>query len=672
VRILFAFLAFSLLAGPGFAQRPNVDPSNVGDGAAICAEGKAALVERLQRAPGSIASDNIDVTYYHLDLNVDLDAHVIDGVVRIEGIVTGSPMTVLVLDLASNMVVSSVTLPDATPLAFTQSGSALDVGFPSPVSPGGVVAVDVAYSGTPNVSGYGNFKFGSNTSGKFAWSLSEPYGAHEWWPCKDHPSDKADSVRVTVRVPSQYRVGSQGTLVSEVVDGGYTTYDWVSHYPISSYLVSVSIGEYVRYLNVYTRPASLESLYGPLTMPVEDLVYDDGSSADPAGWLMVGDMMAVFEDWFGPYPFAGEKYGHAEVTFSGGMEHQTMGSLGGSQYSLVSHELAHQWFGDKITMQTWPHLWLNEGFATFAEMIYWQERPALYPGLYESTMAARYNSAKSAVGTLVVEDTTTIANLFSGPRVYAKGAVVLNMLRYVVGDSVFKDILRAYASDPAVSYGVATTADFERVAETESGLDLSTFFAQWVTTGTGYPSYQLASSWYPSGGGYTVWAWVAQTQELPQSNVSVFEMPLVIAVQTTMGEERFVVRNDQRTQAFELAVSAQPLSVALDPDEVILRESTVATGVAAARPPSPLSIRTLSPNPAGGRVTVAFSAPVAADVAIEVFDVAGRRVLAKTARAGGKGIDELQVDTSSLASGMYFLRVESRVGSASRKFAVVR
>ena len=158
-----------------------------------------------------------------------------------------------------------------------------------------------------------------------------------------------------------------------------------------------------------------------------------------------------------------------EVTFGGGMEHQTMGSLGGSSVALVTHELGHQWYGDNISPKTWPHIWLNEGFATYTELLYYQARAATYPGSYTAALAARYNDAKSAVGTLVVADTSSISNLFNYQRTYAKGSVVLHMLRNVVGDVDFKSILRAYTADPTVQYGVATTADFHRVAEAQSG-----------------------------------------------------------------------------------------------------------------------------------------------------------------------------------------------------------
>jgi aminopeptidase N len=402
-------------------------------------------------------------------------------------------------------------------------------------------------------------------------------------------------------------------------------------------------------------------------MPLQDLVYDDVANGQPNEWALVGDMIEVFEEWYGPYPFADEKYGHAETTFGGGMEHQTMSSMGASTVGLVSHELAHQWFGDEISPRTWPHLWLNEGFATFSELVYWEERAATYPGTYENYLTSRYNTAKSASGTLVLEDTTSVNYMFSYSRVYAKGAVVLNMLRYVIGDSLFKATLRTYAADAQVEYGVASTNDFKRVAETVSGIDLDSFFDQWVVTGTGYPTYQLNSFWQPSAGGYTVWASVLQTQVMPQSNVYAFEMPLVIAVQTTAGEERFLVYNDQRTQNYQLFVSSEPTTVTIDPDKAILRTDNVATGMAD-NTPLPYPIRSLSPNPVSESMRLEFS--VSGEVFLEVYDVAGRRVMDEVVFTSRGGVTVL--DTSNLSSGVYFLRTTTATAQATRKFAVVR
>ncbi|HEU4365957.1 MAG TPA: M1 family aminopeptidase, partial [Candidatus Krumholzibacteria bacterium] len=350
-------------------------------------------------------------------------------------------------------------------------------------------------------------------------------------------------------------------------------------------------------------------------------------------------------------------------------EHQTMTSLNGSSLGLVAHELGHQWYGDEISPRAWPHLWLNEGFATYSEIVYFETRASVYPGQAAGLLTSRYNTAQFATGTLVLEDTTSVSNMFDFNRVYAKGAVVLHMLRFVVGDVVFKDILRAYASDPAVEYGVATTADFQRVAETVSGLDLDVFFSQWVTDGTGNPFYQSFHYWQPSAGGYDVWVTLKQFQTLPWSNVDVFETPIDIAVITTAGEERFRVENNQRSQVFQLSVAAEPVSVVIDPDHRILR-SDVLTAVSGDTP-SLLTITALAPNPARNVFTAHYQAGEADRVEVEVFDVAGRRVLARPGRSvAGSGTE--MIDTSTYASGVYFLRLRTEHGVATRKFVVVR
>jgi aminopeptidase N len=665
-------LAPSAVAGAQELRAPRV-PAAAGDGAAGCAEVKSMFAQGAMTPAASLASSNFDVTYYHLDLAPDLNASIVSGSVRVEGDVTGSALSVLSLDLAASMTVSAVTLPGGTPLSFTHPGAVLNITLPAALAPGAHLAVIVTYSGTPVVSAFGNFVFGTRASARFGWSLSEPYGAREWWPCKDHPADKADSVRVTVTVPDGYRVGSQGTLESETSGGGMTTYEWVSRYPISSYLISVSIGDYVRYLDTYTRPPALETRYGPLALPLEHLLYNDTNSDLPPGWKDVTDQLEVFEDWFGPYPFPNEKYGHAEFTFGGGMEHQTMSSMGGSSPGLVSHELAHQWYGDSISPKQWPHLWLNEGFATYAEYVYWEAREDSFPGTAQAVLTARYGSALGARGTLVLSDTTSVSDMFDGRRVYAKGSVVLHMLRWVVGETAFREILPAWASDPAVLYGVAETADFQRVAETVSGMDLDTFFRQWVTDGTGYPVYAFSAYWQPEGSQYRVWVTVSQTQKLTDSNVPVFEMPLEIAVQTaidTLLEARVVVQNDRQNQLFDFLVPARPKAITLDPDHWILR-GEVQKGAITQVPAYP-AILAIAPNPSRSSFSLQYSVRSGGTTDLQIYDVRGRRVLSRNIPGVDSGIAFETVDTSTLASGVYFLRLSNSGGQATRKFVVLR
>jgi aminopeptidase N len=680
LRRVAAFCSFLAIAASASAvlAAPPQGALVIGDGAKDCAAAKAALYAGPHPLAFSAASTNIDIHYYHLDLTLPMVTNTLSGTVRIEGTVVGLPMSTLVLDFQSaTMTVTAVELANGTPLTFTQPGAVLNINLPAPVAPGGSVAVDVTYNGAPQSGGFGYFVFGTRSGDRFAWSLSEPYGAREWWPCKDHPSDKADSVRVTITVPSIYRVGSQGLLVNETVNGGNKTYDWVSRYPISNYLVSLAVGEYAHHLGTYTRPAPLAALYGPLSMPLDHLVYEDGSSTLPSGWGQAGDMISVFEEWFGPYPFADEKYGHSECTFGGGMEHQTMSSMGGSSISLTSHELSHQWFGDEITTKTWPHLWLNEGFATYSALLYFQQRSSTYPGTYETQLANTFASALGANGTLVLEDTTSVSNMFAQPRVYSKGAMVLHMLRWMVGDATFKSILQSYASDPLLAYGVATTSDFKRVCEDVSGLQLDTFFAQWVETGTGYPSYSMCSSWQAGIDGYHVRVSLHQIQTMPVSNVNVFEMPVELLVHTTGGNVSVVVQNNQRDQNFDFVVANQPTSIDFDPGKRILRTEMIGVGPCDATGTGPLPIRTdivgVYPNPASGRFAVEYVSDRAGDIELGVYDVAGRRVLVKTAARSEAGPSSEFFDSSRLPAGVYFVRLRAPHGDAvTRKLVIVR
>jgi aminopeptidase N len=556
---------------------------------------------------------------------------------------------------------------------------------------GTLIKVDIAYRGIPLETDFGNFIFGwkcrdnvncstdpddHTNKMRYAWSLSEPYGAREWWPCKDHPSDKVDSVRVTVTVPSLYRVGSQGKLIGETVNGPNTTYDWQSHYPIASYLISVAIGEYVRYQDTYDRPGPLAADYGPLSLPLDHLVYNDNSHTLPSGWGLTADALEVEESWFGPYPFANEKYGHCEFTFGGGMEHQTMTSIGSGSIAVVSHELGHQWYGDNISPKRWAHLWLNEGFATYAEMLYWQARESTFPGTYEAVRDSYYFNARKATGTLVLQDTTSVQEMFDGNRVYAKGAMVLDMLRYVTGDAMFRQIMKAYAVDPAVRYGTAVTADFQRVAENESGTDLDAFFRQWVTTGTGFPRYAASSSWKDTGGGIFMVDVTLQQQQTPsQSNMDVFKMPVeIVAYAMTPADTlteiyRGRVDNTERSQKFSFVVAQEPFKVSIDPDKHILRAPAIT--VLTQNVPAYPAISTVGPIPTKGALTVHYTLDRDSDVDVQVFDIAGKRVL-RQKTAASAGVQSFDLDTASLASGVYFVRLSTAQGNSAKRFVVVR
>jgi len=643
-----------------------------------CARTKQAFFDArggIERA--SLASSNIDVTWYSLDIDIhftpvppSLDQS-IDGVVRVDARVIDTDLSQLVLDLSTGggLVVSSVLQDGVTPIPFTHLNNTLTMQLTSTIPVGGTVSVVISYSGLPRRTGFGSFTFGDLNGTAYAWSLSEPYGAREWWPCKDHPSDKADSVRVAITVPDPMTAISQGKLRSVTPSSGRTTFEWASIYPITSYLISLCASEYVKYTDTYIRPVSLEGDYGPLTLPIEHYRYTAGSSPGlRESWQDVTSMLPVLEDWFGAYPFAAEKYGHAECTFGGGMEHQTISSMGGfTGLTIVVHEAAHQWYGDAISPAAWPHLWLSEGFATWSELICAEALPDSFNASHSWYLANKRSNARAAQGTLVVQDTTGAGtHMFDYTTVYAKGAMVLRMLRGVVGDPAMKQIMRAYTADSKTRYGNATTSDFQRIVASIHGDPLSKFFEQWVTTGTGYPRYRITDTY----DGNTVTVVLEQTQFPASSNVPVFEMPVTFAVHTTAGEERFTVMNDSNWQVFMFDVAAQPISVEFDPDEFLLRDDSISTNVQT--PPVIPVFSLIVPNPTRNDAALRVNFPDGGDASVEWYDVAGRRVRTDFYPNRPTGPQEIMVNASGLPSGVYFIRLIRGNVVGTKKLVLIR
>lgn len=672
--------ALAAPAPPVRAQTPGT-PGPL-DGVAWCA---AARVQGLSspEAAGKRygkAGAGFDAGYYAIDLDLTSgDLGRVHGSTRVVGRVTAPALAVLELDFHGAMVVDSVVTASGGRLAVSRAADVLAIDLGQAVAAGDPVDVTVHYQGEPAATGFGSFVSGTRGAGDpYVWTLSEPYGARTWWPGVDHPADKADSVDVLVRVPDPMTVVSNGLLAGTTAHpDGTTTWHWVHRYPISSYLVSFAAGHYLRNDQTYVRPDSLAVRYGSAAFPVTHFEYPGTLMfegwGDVNGWRHVVDLFPVFEWWYGPYPFEREKYGHAQFTWAGGMEHQTVSSMGGNGLGLVAHELAHQWYGDAVGPRSWPDLWLNEGFATMGELLAWDTLRDRYPGTYEAVFDLYFNRARSAQGTLVLQDTSSVNAMFDGRRVYAKGGMVLHMLRAMTGDAVFREVLHAYASDPALRYGTAATADFRRVAESVSGLDLGAFFRQWVTEGTGYPVYEATWSATPAGAGWDVTVSLSQLQQAPASNVAVFEMPVEVRVSTAAGDRTFSVANRERTQFTVLRVEAEPLDVAVDPERKILRAPVVPTtrvGVEGEELPSSLRLGPVHPNPATERLRVEL-ATGGADVEITLYDVAGRRVrgVRRAATAGGSMVE---VSTAGLAPGIYVVRVRAGGETADRTVVVAR
>ncbi|TAK52631.1 MAG: hypothetical protein EPO24_15130, partial [Bacteroidetes bacterium] len=278
------------------------------------------------------------------------------------------------------------------------------------------------------------------------------------------------------------------------------------------------------------------------------------------------DMLEIYSDLFGLYPFITEKYGHSQFGWGGGMEHQTMTSLGGFSEGLVAHELAHQWFGDMITCRNWSNIWMNEGFATYLTGLYYEQQYGA--SSYWSYMYSQMNSAKNANGSIYVYDTSNVGTLFNGNLVYAKGATVLHMLRHVIGDTAFFQAMYEYANDTLYKYGTAVTEDFQAICETVSGSDLDYFFDEWIY-GEKYPSYIISWEADSTGLGYDVTINIDQTTGT--SNPTFFTMPIDLKFSSSGWDTTVTVFNNQQSQLFVITLPQEPATVELDPENWILK-----------------------------------------------------------------------------------------------------
>ena len=392
-----------------------------------------------------------DVTSYQLDLDLDPDQYLLQGAVTITAKSLTANLNHIEIDFYHVLSVDSIK-QNGSHTTIDHRNSLLYISLKNPANNGDSFTVTIYYHGNPQEGTYRSFGWSDHGSynAPVIWTLSEPYGSPVWWPCKDDPKDKADSVYINAAVPFDLIVASNGKLrdVTRTNDG--FIYHWQTHYPISTYLVSLAISNYEQFSDWYAY-SDTDS------MEVAFYVYPEHLNAAKEDLGVTVEMLEFYSSVFGEYPFIDEKYGMAIFPWSGGMEHQTITSYGSGliwgthRYDFINaHELAHQWFGDCITMRHWSHIWLNEGFASYAEAL-WFEHLGGKEVYHDYVDRWDYNPLN---GTLFVTDSLNDGALFSR-TVYDKGAWVLHMLRGVLGDSLFFQKLKKLCLGPRYSLSIS-------------------------------------------------------------------------------------------------------------------------------------------------------------------------------------------------------------------------
>lgn len=502
-----------------------------------------------------------DIKHLRFDLQLTDTSVYVAGNVATTATVVAASMSDYYFELDTVMTIDSAFINGTRYPVTTTGGFLRKITLPSALPAGAAFTARIYYRGTaPSGSGFFNGLTHARTGAgtHVVYNVSDPWVAKDWWPAKQSVNDQIDSVDMLVTVPRGVKDGSNGLLVNvdTVSRPGYATYHWHTNYPIDYYLISIAVARYAEYKTYWHLAGSSDS------MLIQNFFLDTATfnPAFKANFDSVGHMIDYFSSLYGRYPFWKEKYGMCFTTLGGGMEHQTMTTIGVTDTRTIAHELAHQWWGDNVTYSRWGDVWLSEGFATFSEQLFYAHfwSPAKARALRLSYMATA-TSTTQACGQVFVTDTSGPNTLFDQATVYKKGQAVVTMLRYIApSDSVFFEMLRDYQRTYA--QGNAGTADLKAIAEAHYGVALDTFFNQWIY-GKGYPRYTI--TWNQIGS--SVFVKMIQQASCPATTPH-FNTPLQLQLHNTTTDTFMKVYNSLDTQVFVFDWAPAVTSVLLNPD----------------------------------------------------------------------------------------------------------
>ena len=590
---------------------------------------------------------NYDVKYHRLEWTVDPGT----SPAAISGDVTtyweaNESMNTITFDIASNLNVTQVQ-QNGINLSYTHTGEEVVITLPTTQNEGVLDSLTITYNGNPSSSGFGSFEQSTHSGTPILWTLSEPYGAMGWWPCKQDLIDKIDSIDIYVTHPqffgasTEYKTASNGLLMSETIDGADKITHWKHKHPIPAYLIAIAVTNYTVYDNIAYEGTGDE-------FPITNYVYPESLSYAETHTPVTVDIMEIFGDLFEMYPYADEKYGHAEFGWGGGMEHTTMTFMGGFSRDLIAHELAHQWFGNKVTCGSWEDIWLNEGFATYLTGLSKEHLDG--EASFKSWRSSKISSITSnSGGSVFCTDTTDTWRIFNGRLSYDKGSMVLHMLRYKLGDTDFFQGIKNYLVDPDLAYAYAKTIDLQNHLEAQSGLDLDEYFADWFM-GEGYPKYQI--QWNQSGS--DLFVKVNQTQS--HGSVSFFEMPIPIKISGVGGETEWIrLENISNGQLFTEEIPFTISAIYFDPEkQLITKNNTVSQNTSLDSSPSLIEGIMPIVNPVKNQINIQTTEGVSL-IKTSIYTTLGQKIFEQN---NSNSI----LDVRNLSSGVIFLHATTNRG----------
>jgi aminopeptidase N len=509
-----------------------------------------------------------DVLHYRVAIRLDLERAAFDGEATVSLTSLREGLEAVVLD-AEHFTVGRVVSDWGEPLRFEQSATELTVRFERPLKRGETRSFTAAYSGKDPVAGL-RFVAATADNPALVFSDSWPNNVHHWFPCFDYPNDKATN-EVIATVKRGLKVAANGRLVAVTEDtaAGTVTYHWSQDLPHSTYLMFLAAAPYV----------VVKDALGNL--PVNYWVYPQDEHEVRATYGETPRMIEFYSRTFG-YDYPWQKYDQVSVPSGGGAESTSATAMTHAimvddaraadfpAIGIVSHEIAHQWWGNLITLRSWAHTWLNESFATYADYLYYRHARGEDEGAVnlENKLNAYLREAKTRYVRPIVTDRYEKPNDMFDSHTYPKGARVLHMLRAHLGDEAFFDVLSHFLHRYA--FDAVDTADFIRSVKTVTGQNLDWFFDQWLFK-PGHPVFDVRSDWDPARKVVTMR--VAQVQDFARG-IPVFRVPVAVGVVTPEGKTSTTVWIREKEETFEFPAPSRPLLVRFDEGNVLLKEVT--------------------------------------------------------------------------------------------------
>jgi aminopeptidase N len=643
------FLLLTLLAGfvvfGAFSQS-----GTTMKGSQLCSQRKSQM-GHLPKLPGNPTSGPLH-TFNALKYTIELDLydcffapypHDFEGSVIIEFEVD-STLNEIVLDANStSLVINSVNLAGTT---FTHDDDLLTIQLDQTYNPGDIVEVGIDYYHN-DVADYAFY-----AQGGFIFTDCEPEGARKWFPCWDKPSDKA-KLDLTAKVPTDVKLGSNGVLADSTVVADSLWYHWVSDYNIATYIMVMSARTNWNLDIVYWHKLSNPNDSIPIRF-----YFNPGENPDA-----IEEMILPMCDWYSEYycehPFDKNGFATLNSEFSwGGMENQTLTSLcpGCWSESLVAHEFAHQWFGDMISPGTWADIWLNEGFATWSEA-FWYESYAGYEAYKDDIDGNAAYYLNNNPGWAISEPDWAINTpsnnvLFNYAITYTKASTILHMLRYVLDDDLFFEVLTTYASDPEFQYESAVIPDFMAVVNEVTGEDYDWFFEQWLYE----PNHLVYNNTYNFEDlGDGTWRVNFYTEQI-QSDPEFFKMPMDIQIRFADYSDTIVsVMNDANYQFFSWEFPIQPVYFKFDPNnDIVIKQGSTLLGTPEKQPyAQSIHLFQNHPNPASGETTIGYALDQPTTIHLALYSMMGHQVAILDQGAKNSGKHEITLNSSDFAPGVY-------------------